>query len=151
MMHKIYIAVALSLAMSTEVERRTGMSMARVRRSPYMRFLLAFAVIILAGCAPHSSGVLKLGPDTFTTSASAAGARGGSSEARKIVLTEANEYCAQLGKEILVTNIGTATTNYQYGHGKAEITFRCLAKGDPQLQRPEFRQTPDVTIEDRRK
>lgn len=115
-----------------------------------MRFLLAFAVIILAGCT-QSSGVLKLGPDTFTTSASAASTRGGPSEARKIVLTEANEYCAQLGKEILVTNIGTAITNYQYGHGTAEITFRCLAKGDPALQRPEFRQTPDVTIEDRRK
>ena len=125
--------------------------MAPVRRNPYMRLLLAFAVIILAGCIPtQSSGVLKLGPDTYTTSAAAVPERGGSIEARKVALTEANEYCAQLGKEILVANIGTATAN-QYGRGQAEITFRCLAKGDPQLQRPEFRKTPDVTIEDRRK
>lgn len=112
----------------------------------------ALTVLLLAtlvGCA-QSSGVLKLGPDTYTTSAAAAPARGGSSEARKLALIEANEYCTQLGKEILVTNIGTATTNL-YGAGKAEVTFRCLTKSDPELQRPEFRQAPDVTIEDRRR
>ena len=115
-----------------------------------MRFLLAFAVIILAGCTA-SPGVLKLGPDTYTTWAEVGGMRGGPSGARTKALTEANKYCAQLGKEILVTNIGTAITNYEWGNGTAEITFRCLAQGDPQLQRPESRKTPDVTIEDRRK
>jgi hypothetical protein len=114
-----------------------------------MRFLLAFAVIILAGCS-SSGGVIKLGPDTFTSSAAAAGVRGGSLGACNLALTEANEYYTQLGKEIFVTNIGHATIN-EYGVGRAEITFRCLAKGDPEHQRIVFRQTPDVTIEDRRK
>jgi hypothetical protein len=75
---------------------------------------------------------------------------GGPSEARRIALTEANEHCGQLGKEIMVTNIGTTITNV-HGTGKAEVTFRCLAKDDPTLRRPEIRQVPDVTIEDRRK
>jgi len=70
---------------------------------------------------------VKMGPDTYTVSAAAAPARGGSSEARKIALTAANEHCAQMGKEILVTNVDTATTNI-YGAGSAEVTFRCLAK-----------------------
>jgi hypothetical protein len=55
-----------------------------------------------------------------------------------------------MGKEILVTNIGTATTNV-YGAGSADITFRCLSKGDPELQRPDYRKAPDTVIEDRRK
>lgn len=83
------------------------------------------ACLLLAGCA-QSSGVLKMSADTFTISAAAAPARGGSSEARKIALAEANQHCAQMGKEILVTNIGTATTNV-YGAGSAEVTFRCVA------------------------
>ena len=91
-----------------------------------------------------------MGPDTYTVSAAAAPARGGSSEARKIALTEANEHCTQMGKEILVTNVGTATTNI-HGAGSAEVTFRCLTKGDPELQRPEYRRPPDAVIEDRRK
>jgi hypothetical protein len=84
------------------------------------------ACVLFAGCA-QSSGVLKVGPDTYTVSAAAAPARGGSSEARKIALTEANQHCAEMGKEILVTNVGTATIN-AYGAGTAEVTFRCLDK-----------------------
>ncbi len=92
-----------------------------------MRISVAFlACLLLAGCA-QSSGVLKMGPDTYTISAAAAPARGGSSEARKIALAEANQHCTQMGKEILVTNIGTATTNL-YGAGSAEVTFRCVAR-----------------------
>ena len=101
----------------------------------------------MAACT-RSSGVLKLGPDTYTTSTAASPIRGGSGEARRIALSEANEYCGQLGKEIFVTNF---RTSFQEGAGKAEVTFHCLSKGDPGLQRPDYRQTPDVTIEDHRK
>jgi hypothetical protein len=114
-------------------------------------FILAIVLAFLAGCTfSKSSGVLKLGPDTYTTSAVAAPVAGGSSEARRLALTEANEHCSQLGKEILVTNLGTAI-NHVNNFGNAEVTFRCLAKDDPGLQRPEIKHVPDVTIEDRRK
>jgi hypothetical protein len=109
------------------------------------------ATIVLTGCTlSKGSGVLKLGPDTYTTSAAAAPAGGGPSEARRVALTEANEHCQQLGKEIMVVSMDTAVTNI-YGAGKAEVVFRCLSKGDPELQRPEIKQTPGVTIEDRRR
>jgi hypothetical protein len=110
---------------------------------------LSVISVSLVGCA-QSSGVLKLGPDTYTVSAAAAPARGGSSEARKIALTEANQHCTVMAKEILVTNVVTATTNV-HGAGSAEVTFRCLALGDPELQRPDYRRPADTVIEDRRK
>ena len=116
---------------------------------PVKIFVTCFACVLLVSCS-QSSGVLRMGPDTYTVSAAAAPARGSSSGARKIALTEANQYCAQMGKEILVTNVGTASTNI-YGAGSAEVTFRCFAKGDPELQRLEYLRAPDIVIEDRRK
>ncbi len=95
------------------------------------------ACVLVAGCA-HSSGVLKLGPDTYTVSAAASAARGGWASAQKTALTTANDHCAQMGKEILVTNVDAARTNV-YGGGSSAVTFRCLDKGDPELQRPEYR------------
>ena len=109
-----------------------------------MYILLAVIFALLPGCT-HSSGVLKLGPDTYTTSAAAHPAAGGSSEARRMALTEANRYCAQMGKEILVKNIVSGA------YTSTEVTFRCLSKDDPELQRPEIRQAPDATAEDRKK
>ena len=67
-----------------------------------MRIAVATIVCMLFSDCAQSSGVLKMGPDTYAVSAAAAPARGGSSEARNIALTEANEHCARMGKEILI-------------------------------------------------
>ena len=53
------------------------------------------------------------------------------------------------GKEILVTNIASGRSTHLPG-GTVEVTFRCLAKGDPDLQRPTYRTVPTTVIEDRR-
>ena len=107
----------------------------------------SFGLIVVA-CA-SSSGIQRLGPDTFTVSTAAAPARGGKSGAKKMALEEANRYCTRMNKEILVTSIRAETTNYA-GAGTSDITLQCLAKGDPDLQRPEYRRAPDTIIEDRR-
>lgn len=74
-----------------------------------MKSFMAFLTCVLLTACTQSSGVLKMGPDTYSASAAAAPAAGGYSEARRMALTEANQYCAQMGKEILVKNIGAAT------------------------------------------
>jgi hypothetical protein len=107
--------------------------------------LIVVAVVLLAGCA-HSSGVQKIGPDTYTMSAQASLARGGEAGARSMVLTEANKTCASAGRELLVTNMNAG----QYGPGgSASVIFRCLAKGDPDLQRPNYEAPPTATIQSR--
>lgn len=106
------------------------------------------ALVLLSACA-QSSGVLKLGPDTYTVSVHAAPARGGESGARNLALSEANVHCQSQGREIFVTNLGSGRSTHLPG-GTVEVTFRCLEKGDPELQRPTFRKAPDITIEDRR-
>lgn len=81
-----------------------------------------------------------MGPETYFVSATAAPVRGGSAAARPIALAEANAHCARLKKQILVKNIENA-----------DVTFRCLEPGDPELKRPEYKKSPDIVIEDSRK
>lgn len=104
--------------------------------------------VILSGCA-QSSGVLKMGPDTYSVSVHAAPARGGEAGARNFALNEANSKCAQEGKEILVTNIRSSRSSHLPG-GTVEATFQCLDKSDPDLQRPTYRAVPTMIVEDRR-
>lgn len=90
-----------------------------------------------------------MGPDTYTISVHAAPARGGEAGARNLALTEANERCSTEGREIMVTNIASGRSSHLPG-GTVDVTFRCLAKGDPDLQRPVYRAAPAAVIEDRR-
>jgi len=113
-----------------------------------MRLVLVSFLVMLCGCA-QSSGVLKLGPDTYTVQVHAAPARGGESGARKIALTEANEYCTSQGKEILVTNTSSGASTHLPG-GTVEVVFLCLSKDDLALKRPNLQPVPNTVIEDRR-
>jgi hypothetical protein len=91
-----------------------------------------------------------MGPDTYSVSVHAAPARGGEAGARNLALTEANQKCAAESKEIVVTNITSGPSTHFPG-GTVDVTFRCLAEGDPDLQRPEYRTAPSAVIEDRRR
>lgn len=104
--------------------------------------VLAFS---LSGCGlkTYSSGVLPMGPDTYTVSADDLNA----STAKQAALGQAQNHCSSLGKEILVTNTKTSReTRNIY-----DVTFRCLSKGDPELTRPTYSKEPDVIIEDKRR
>jgi hypothetical protein len=83
-----------------------------------LTFHLAWGLLIVTGCT-SSSGVLKVAPDTYTVSASSPTGV----EARKVALTEANEYCSKLGREIVVTNEKISAPSI-------DITFRCAALGN---------------------
>ena len=95
-------------------------------------------VVMIIGCATKSSGVLQLGPDTYSVSVASR-----TGDSRKVALNEAKAFCVGVGKELLVTNIRGPSYNL-------EVVFRCLSKGDPELVRPVYRDTPDTVIEDRR-
>lgn len=110
-----------------------------------MKKLLTISLLLLSSCA-QSSGVMKLGLDTYNISVHAAPARGGESGAQKIALTDANIYCESIGKEIQVTSIGTHPSSHFPG-GTAEVTFQCLNKNE--THRPNLVSTPDIIIENR--
>ncbi len=94
-----------------------------------MRLFLTTAIVVvsaadLAGCA-HSTGVLPAAPDTYTVSEKFAPVRGGSTEAERVALTEANDFCTQKQRQFVPTTMGQAPpTGYT-------VTFRCLLSTDP--------------------
>lgn len=111
-----------------------------------MRVVLSLGLALLVACS-QSSGVFKLGPDTYITSA-AASPSAGASQAQRLALSEANEYCANMGKTVMVMKSSDVIN--VYGGGSSKITFRCLAK-DPGLKSPGVTKTVDLTFEDRTK
>ena len=76
----------------------------------------------LAGCAWQSEA-LKMGEDTYQTSANASPARGGATGAREMALSNANRKCDELKKKITVVDI---STEYAFpANSVATVTFTC--------------------------
>lgn len=99
-----------------------------------------------------STGILPAGPDTYTVTETYAPIRGGSTTAQQVALTEANQFCEERGLKFLPMNMTEGSIPMQaalYGPTKYTVTFRCLRPGDPELQRPNFQQTPNIVIEQR--
>ena len=87
---------------------------------------------LIAGCA--HSGVVAMGPDTYMVANSEWGFSSGGYQKAK-ALQEASAYCKSIGKEILV--LSSKQNDVELGKTPAaEIQFRCLLAGDPDLKRP---------------
>lgn len=107
--------------------------------------VLVFCGAILAACQ-STNQVMPLGPDTYSVSARVHYLSGGGPAATQKALAQANQHCAASNKQILVTNQSS-----QDGEpfGNAQVTFRCLAAGDPGLVRPTYEQSPNVVVRHR--
>lgn len=107
--------------------------------------LSLLTISILAGCG-STGGVMKLGPDTYAVTASKHNFAGGAPSAQSNALEMANTYCERIGREVLVKNTTTGFDRPMYTYS---VTFQCLAKNDPNLTRPTYKQSPNVVIENR--
>ena len=82
---------------------------------------------LLTGCA-LSSGVVPVGPDTYVLSEMRAPVRGGGAEAQRVVLAEADEFCRQQGRSVVLLDLrpdGDPRT--QYWPTAFDATFQCRA------------------------
>jgi hypothetical protein len=90
---------------------------------------------MIAGCAA-STGVLPAGPDTYTVTEKFAPVRGGGTEAQRVALTEAQDFCQKRDRVFVPTMMGAAgNLNSQYGPTGYSVTFRCLTPNDPAVSR----------------
>ena len=101
-----------------------------------LSMVMALAFLVAACSQPK---VFELGPDTYITSATTVGA----SEAERLALVEASEHCANMGREIMVMKSSNVINIH--GGSRLKLTFRCLTKDNPSIQRPGFTQTLDIT------
>jgi len=99
-------------------------------------------VLFISGCV-KSSGVLKMGPDTYSINVEAINIM----KSRQIAYEAANQECEQQDRVFLVKSWSQIVDRGIY-----DMIFRCLPKGDPELsQRPNYESRPDVVIKDERK
>ena len=115
-----------------------------------MRIVLACLVVsaLLSGCA-MSTGILPAGPDTYTLSERYAPIRGGSMTAQQTVMTEANAFCIQQGRQFLPVDMLTPASRNPWGTTDYSVTFRCLLAGDPGLATGGSVRAPDAIVEQR--
>lgn len=90
-------------------------------------------VVLSAGVSACAhSGVVPMGQDTYMIANSEWGFSSGGVQKAK-VLQEASQYCASIGKQILV--LSTKQNDVSFGKTPAaEVQFKCLASDNPELQ-----------------
>lgn len=113
-------------------------------------FISSLVAVALAACA-NSSGVLEIGPDTFTISTSASPGKGGIPAAKRIAYQEATEECTRRGLKVFALSEKTSSPTWTEGMASMELNFRCLRPDDPEFQRQRLRSTPDKILEIRQK
>jgi hypothetical protein len=88
------------------------------------------------GCSARRTGYLHV-KESF------APVRGGATEAERVALTEANDFCSQNGRQFVPTTMSQVPpTGYT-------VTFRCLLPTDPAVAQYHLQQAPNVIIEQR--
>jgi hypothetical protein len=97
----------------------------------------------LGGCT-SSSGILPAGPDTYTISERFDPIWGGGNQAQRDVLTKANDFCTQQGRQFAPINMGRSGDASGYG-----VTFKCLLPNDPGVAKFQIQPTPNIIIEQR--
>jgi len=86
--------------------------------------LMGFSFLFAASGCAWQAEAMKVGPDTYETSANASPARGGYTGARELALESANEKCNELKKDIEVLDVQT-----QWGfpaNGVVTVKFKCI-------------------------
>ena len=106
--------------------------------------------LALAACA-NSSGVLEIGPDTFTISTSASPGKGGIPAAKRIAYQEDTAECNQRGLKVFALSEKTSSPTWTEGMASMELNFRCLGADDVEFQRQKLQSTPDKILEIRQK
>ena len=112
-----------------------------------MRKKLCYAstILLLSGCA---SGVVPIGPDTYMMSDTGAWSWSSGGNLKAGIYKEAYAFCQKEGKEMMPVNTNQTDANFST-FARAEVQFRCLAKGDSELRRPTMEKTPDIVIQNK--
>lgn len=117
-----------------------------------MKSVITILVALALTACASSSGVVKIGPDTFTISTSASPGKGGVPAAKRIAYQEAGEECARRGSlEVFTLSEKTSSPTWTNGMASMELNFRCLRHNDPEFQRQRLESSPDRIIEKRQR
>lgn len=95
------------------------------------RFILLCGAAMLSGCA---SSVVPAGPDTYMISTTEVGLTQGG-RAKAAAYRKADEWCRKRGLVMVPIAVDQHSAEPFGRYGGAELTFRALKPGDPEIQR----------------
>jgi hypothetical protein len=91
-----------------------------------MKLIIAFALVLLVGCASNS-GVVPMGNETYMVSRQAASGFSGMGTLKADAMREAYAQCQKTGKRVEVIETIDAKPPYILGNfPKTEIRFECV-------------------------
>ena len=91
------------------------------------------AALIVTGCAT-TTGIVPLGPSTYSLSELRAPVRGGGTEARRAVLVEATGFCQRQGLVFVPLDLRPDGDPYTpYFPTAFDATFQCLLPTNPRV------------------
>ena len=97
-----------------------------------MREFLGFlGIILVSGCSTGS--VIQAGPDTYSVTSTGAGFS--TDSVRSNVYEAANEHCTKKGSVMVETSIHVQSGALARHPPNADLKFRCLKSGDPEISR----------------
>jgi putative hemolysin len=105
------------------------------------KLVIVSAALVLSGCG-STTGILPVGPGTYTITERFAPIRGGSDTAKTDALTQANAYCAQQGKQLMSTNMNTGGRSF-------ELVFKCITADEAAASNYKVQTAPNIVIENR--
>jgi hypothetical protein len=87
--------------------------------------------VFVTACS--TGNVIQVGPDTFSVTSTGAGFS--TDGVRKNVYSSANSYCAQKALVMVESSIKVQAGRYGSHPPNADLVFRCLKDGDPEIAR----------------
>jgi hypothetical protein len=113
-----------------------------------MRLVVILAIAALGSGCVSTTEVVPAGKDSYMIAGTATG--GANSGHSMIAATkQANAYCANLGKVMLIRNTNTAGSA-GWGGEHSNLIFSCVLENDPEYTRPNLRKDNGVsTVENK--
>jgi len=100
-----------------------------------MKLIVTIFVISALSACSSSSGVIKIGNNTFTISTSASPGKGGVPAAKRIAYKEANDECTRRdGLDVFTLSEKSSSPTWTEGMAKVELNFQCLKSNTPDYQ-----------------
>jgi hypothetical protein len=112
------------------------------------KIVVGVASIMLSACATTSgtADIVPIGKDTYMVARPGGFFTISGGEVKSQLFRDANVFCRSQGKNLMPVS-SSSGNSAPYTYANAELQFRCLADGDPDLGRPTMKARPDVTIE----
>ena len=105
----------------------------------FAKLACVLTIALLAGCA--ASGPVSVGPETYLMANTGAWSWSSGAVMESDLFQQANDFCKAEGRHLMPVNVASTDASFtRFAH--AQLLFRCLRTGNPELRPPNLEATP---------